>query len=227
MSDERMPSRIASVFFTVRANGAWRPTTQAPEHSDPATATRHHLRQAIARVLSRHSVLHLEAAQDAANTALLQSLRPTAGLEVTGTVALRVSAADRDLAQEHAQRQQAFDLEREEELRRLAHLQSVLADPDLRRVWWIDRYPDRHSELVTLRTALEDMPRPYEITAHDSGGAISRFTEQFLTTLHTPQQREVFLEALIKSLQTLGHQELTTMATHWQTSPNEGGSAPE
>ncbi|QIY59440.1 hypothetical protein HEP86_39640 [Streptomyces sp. RPA4-5] len=224
---ERMPSHIASVFFTVRVKGAWRPTHDgALDHQEPATLARHHLRQNITRVLCQHSVLHLAAAQDAANTALMRWLRPVAGLEITGAVALTASTSDRDLAEENARRQQTADLEHEDELRRLAHLQRVLADPDLRRVWWIAQYPDRHQELRPLATALKDLPLPHETTDDDIRGEIRRFTDRLLTALHTPQQREVFLKALTQTLHTLGHHDLTAMAApHWQTH-SEPGSTP-
>ncbi|MEV0374673.1 hypothetical protein AB0I10_33645 [Streptomyces sp. NPDC050636] len=223
---ERMPSHIASVYFTVRVNGAWRPThDEALDHQEPAALARHHLRQNIARVLCRHSVLHLAAAQDAANTALMRWLRPAAGLEVTGAVALTASAHDRDLAEENARRQQTADLEHEDELRRLAHLQRVLADPDLRRVWWIAQYPDRHSDLEDLATNLEGLPLPQESPDDDIRGDIRRFTDRLYAALHTPQQREVFLKALTQTLHTLGHHDLTAMAAHWQTH-SEPGSTP-
>ncbi|MET8012869.1 hypothetical protein ABZU86_13515 [Streptomyces sp. NPDC005271] len=226
MSGERMPSHIASVFFTVSVDGAWRPTPeQALDHSEPGAIAGHHLRQHLAPVLRRHSVLNPAAARDAANTALARWLPAVAGLEISGSVQLTVSARDRELAQEHMRRQQAADLEQEDEMRHLAHLQRVLADPDLRRVWWIAQYPDRHEDLTRLADALKDLPLPQE--ARDDGirGDIRRFTDRLLTTLHTPEQREVLLQALTQALHTLGHHDLKTTATHWQAD-NTPGSPP-
>jgi hypothetical protein len=226
MSDERMPSHIPTVFFTVHIDGAWRPKADEPlSHNDPAAVARHHLRKNVARVLSQRSVLHLAAAQDAANTALMQWLRPTAGLEVTGSAQLTIPARDRDLAEEHARRQQAADLEHEDELRRLVHLQRVLADPHLRRVWWLAHYPDRSSELSKVAEELADLPLPHEPENDDMRDDISRFTDRLITALHTPQQRELFLRALTQTLHILGHHDLKATAAHWQTQ-SDPGSAP-
>ncbi|MEW1926768.1 hypothetical protein [Streptomyces sp. NPDC088360] len=228
INSEQMPSHITSVCFTVRINGMWRPADDdAPEHHDPAAVARHHLRQTTAGVLRQRSVLSLAAAQDAANTALMRWFRPTTGLEVTGAVEITVFPPNRDLAAEHARRQQRADLEHEDELRHLTHLQAVLADPDLRRVWWIAQYPDRHSELGDLTKALKDLPLPHEATEDDARSGIKRFTDQLLTTLHTPQQREILLKALTQTLRALGHHELSNSAAHWQTPPNTPGSTPE
>lgn len=221
-----MPSHIASVFFTVRIDGAWRPTPeQALDHHDPGALAGHQLRQHLAPVLRRHSVLDPAAARDAANTALARWLPATAGLEITGSVQLTVSAPGHALAEEHARRQQAADLEHEDEMRRLAHLQRVLADPDLRRVWWIAQYPDRHQDLTPLKEALNGLPLPHETTDDGIRSDIRRFTDRLLTTLHTPQQREVFLQALTQVLHTLGHHGLKSTATHWQAD-NAPGSPP-
>ncbi|MEU9117270.1 hypothetical protein AB0D04_37355 [Streptomyces sp. NPDC048483] len=220
---ERMPSHIASVFFTVHVNGAWRPTPeQAHDHHDPSALAGHHLRQYLAPLLRRHSVLDPVAARDTANTALAHWLPAPAGLEVTGAVQLAVSARARDLAEEHARRQQAADLAHEDEVRHLTHLQRVLADPDLRQVWWIAQYPDRYQELTPLATALKDLPLPHETTDDDIRGEIRRFTDRLLTALHTPEQREVFLQALTQALHTLGHHDLKTTATHWQAAKAPG-----
>jgi hypothetical protein len=194
------------VFFTARIDGAWRPAPgqAAPDYHDPDALAGHHLR--------RHSVLDPAAARDAANTALARWLPATDRLEVTGSVQLTVSARDCDLAEEHSRRQQATDLEHEDGMRRLAHLQRVLADPDLRQVWWIAQYPDRHEDLTSLEQALRDLPPPHETTDDGIRGDVRRFADRLLTTLHTPQQREVFLQAL----HTLGHHDLKTTAAHWQ-----------
>ncbi|MGW7359970.1 hypothetical protein ACWGI0_25900 [Streptomyces sp. NPDC054802] len=221
-----MPSHIASVCFTARIDGAWRPAPgQAPDHHDPAALAGHHLRQRLAPVLRRHSVHAPAAARDAANAALARWLPATDGLEVTGSVQLTVSARDRDLAEEHARRQQVTDLENEDAMRRLAHLQRVLADPDLRRVWWIAQYPDRHEDLTSLEQALKDLPLPHETTDDGIRGDVRRFADRLLTTLRTPQQREVFLQALTQALHTLGHHDLKITAAHWQAD-NAPGSPP-
>ena len=59
----------------------------------------------------------------------------------------------------------------------------------------------------------------------DLRGDIRRFTDQLVTALHTPQQREVFLQALVQSLRTLGQNNLATTAARWH-SPHEPGSTP-
>lgn len=226
LNDERMASRIGSVYFTVRITGSWRRTDPGPvDHDDPAVLARDHLRRRTAEVLCRHSVADLVAAQDAVNSALARWSRPVPGLEVAGAAELDVTATDRGLAEEHARRQQAVDLEHGEEMHRLTHLQRVLADPDLRRVWWVARFPERFNELEGLKTALEGLPLPQEPQDDDLRGDIRRFTDQLVTALHTPQQREVFLQALVQSLQTLGQHNLATTAALWH-SPHDPGSTP-
>ncbi|WP_225839577.1 hypothetical protein [Streptomyces sp. NK08204] len=73
-----------------------------------------------------------------------------ARVEVAGAVELDVASEGR-LAEEHARRQQAADLEHNVKLHRLMQLQRVLADPNLRRVWWIARFPDRFNDLEDQR----------------------------------------------------------------------------
>ncbi|WSQ15102.1 hypothetical protein OG604_49515 [Streptomyces sp. NBC_01231] len=215
-----MSSHLASVLFAVRIDGAWRWThTDPPDHHDLEAVARDHLRQQAARVLRRHSVLNLAAAQDAANSALGKWSCPFPGLEAIGGVHLNVPVRDRGLAEDHARRQQAADLAHEEELHRLAHLQHILADPNLRRVWWIAQFPDRFNDLGSLATVLQGLPSPHE--AEDDGirSDIRRFADQLVTDLHTPQQREVFLTALIQTLHALGHHELKNSAAHFHSPP--------
>ncbi|MFK0136690.1 hypothetical protein [Streptomyces murinus] len=226
LSGERMASRISSVFFTVRITGSWQWTLPGPTgRDDLVVLAREYLRRQAAGVLCGHSVLDLAAAQDAANSTLMQWRRPASGLEVAGTAELDVAAADRSLAEEHARRQQAADLEHGEELHRLTQLQRVLADPDLRRMWWIARFPDRFDDLKPLAQALEGLPAPQE--AQDDGlrGDIRRFTDELVTALHTPQQRQVFVQALVQTLTALGHHDLTTAAV-LRHRPHDPGSTP-
>ncbi|MGW6890348.1 hypothetical protein [Streptomyces chartreusis] len=213
-----MASNLAGVLFSVRIDGAWRWTgTGPPSHHDPAAVARDHLRRQSARVLRRHSVLDLPAAQDAANTVLSTWRCPLEGLQAAGTVQLDVADHDRGLAEEHARHQQTMDLAHETELHRLTHLQAILADQDLRRVWWIARFPDRFSECDALAEVLRDLPPSREAEADGIRQDIRRFTDRLLTDLHSPQQREVFLTALIQTLHALGHDELKTAATHFQS----------
>lgn len=219
-----MASHLTSVHFTVRAVGEWHAADgRPPDVQQPATAARDHLRRRIADVLQHRSVLHLAAAEDATNT-VVGCWKTDAGLQTRGRVHLAVPTEDRSLAEELLRRRQAADLDHEAQLYRLTRLQHLLADPDLRRVWWIDRFPEQHGELSGLITVLHDLPVPQE--AEDDGirGDIRRFTERLITDLHTPQQREIFLHALIQALKTLGHHDLTNAATHWQTA-SETGSA--
>jgi hypothetical protein len=226
MNDERMASCITSVFFTVRVDGAWRWTHADPaDHHDPAVLARHHLRQQATRLLCQYSVLDLGAAQDAANTALMRWSHPIPGLEVAGSVQLTATARDRDLAAEHARRQRSLDLEHELQMRRLAHLQRVLADPDLKRVWWIAEFPDRLSELKELTDALEGLPLPHDPAQDDLRGDIRHFTNRFITALHTPQQREIFLQALTQTLHALGHHDLKDTAARWQQRDDPGSTS--
>ncbi|MEV7863725.1 hypothetical protein AB0O86_34275 [Streptomyces hirsutus] len=223
MRGEQMVSHLTGVLFSVRIDGAWRWThTDPPTHHDPAAAARNHLRRQAARILRRHSVLNLPAAQDSVNTVLSKWSCPLAGLEAGGTAHLDVSAHDRGLAEEHSRRQQATDLAHEAELHRLTQLQQILADRDLRRVWWIAQFPDRFAECDALADALQGLSSPHEAEEDGIRDDIRRFTDKLLTDLHTPQQREVFLTALIRTLHALGHDELKTAATHFQSQPATG-----
>jgi hypothetical protein len=129
------------------------------------------------------------------------------------------------LAEEHARRQQTAVLDHEEELQRLAHLQHLLSDPDLRRVWWIARFPDRFEDLTALADALKGLPSPHVVGEGDVRSNIRRFTEQLITDLHTPQQREFFLTALIQTLSALGHDELAHDATDFRRPPQTGSTS--
>ncbi|MEH0580024.1 hypothetical protein QBA54_37295 [Streptomyces sp. B21-108] len=225
LSGERMASHISSVCFTIRITGSWQWTHPGDTGGgDLAVSAREHLRRQAAGILCRHSVLDLAAAHDATNS-LLQRGYPMPGLEVSGTAELSVTAADRALAEEHARRQQAADLEHGEELHRLAQLQRVLADPDLRRVWWMAQFPDRFKDLDNLAQALKGLPAPQEAQDDDLRGDIRRFTDDLVTTLHTPQQREVFVQALVQTLTALGHQRLATDAV-LRHRPHDPGSTP-
>jgi hypothetical protein len=225
LTGERMPSHLVSVFFTARIEGTWRCTgITASDHQASAALARDHLRRTVARAVRPYSVLDMAAAQDAANAALEHWSR-VSELEAAGAVELQVTAHDRGLAEEHARRQQAADLDHEEELYRLAQLQRVLADPDLRRVWWITRYPDRFNDINGLKTALEGLPQPHEPADDDLRGDIKRFTDRLLTDLHTPEQREIFLQALVQTLNVLGQHDLKKTAAQWLT-PEGPGSQP-
>lgn len=218
-----MASHISSVFFTVRITGRWRWTSPGDTgRGDLAALTRAHLRRQAAGILCRHSVLALAAAHDATNS-LLHRGYPMPGLEVSGTTEPSVTAADRALAEEHARRQQAAGLEHAEELHRLTQLQRVLADPGLRRVWWMAQFPDRFNDLDKLAQALKGLPAPQELQDDDLRGGIRRFTDGLVTTLHTQQQREAFVQTLVQTLTALGHQRLATAAV-LRHRPHDPGS---
>ncbi|PAK27698.1 hypothetical protein CJD44_02735 [Streptomyces sp. alain-838] len=223
---ERMASRISSVFFTVGISGSWRHTGAAPSpHHDPAALARDHLRRQAAQALRKYCVLDAAAAQDAANAALAQPPQESP-LEITGNVRLEVTDLDRGLAEEHARRKSAADLDHEEETYRLAHLQRILADADLRRVWWITRFPDRFTDLEGFKTALDGLPPSTEPAEDDLRGDIRSFTDRLVTALHTPEQREVFLHALVQTLTIVGHHNLASDAARWRTA-HDPGSPPE
>ncbi|MGW4759412.1 hypothetical protein [Streptomyces chartreusis] len=222
---ERMASSLSGALFTVRINGAWRWTRTGPlDHHNPAAVARDHLRRQTAGVLRRHSVLNLSAALDAANAVAGTWSHPADGLETAGAVHVDVAAHDRGLAEEHARRQQTTTMAQEAELQRLAHLQHILAHPDLLRVWWIAQFPERFNELTALASALQGLPPPHEAEEDDIRADIRRFTDHLVTDLHTPQQREVFLTALIQTLHALGHTELAKAATPFQSPPATGSA---
>ncbi|WP_318218766.1 hypothetical protein [Streptomyces sp. SCL15-6] len=222
LNGERMASHITSVFFTARIHGWWRRAgITSPPHQDPAALAGDYLRRQTAQAVRQYSVLDAAAAQDAANAALTQ-WRSVAALEVAGNVHLEVTDIDRSLAKEHALRQQAADLDHEEEMYRLAQLQRILADADLRRVWWISRFPDRFNDLEGLKTALEGLSPSNEPADDDLRGDIRNFTDRLVRAMHTPEQREVFLHALVQTLNVFGRHELATDADHWRATHDPG-----
>lgn len=222
---ERLASRIPSVFFTANVSGSWRHVGAVTPHQDPAALARDHLRRQAAQAVREYSVLDAAAAQDAANAALAQPPRGCP-LGITGSVHLEVTDLDRGLAEEHARRKQTADLDHEEETYRLAHLQRILADEDLRRVWWIARFPDRFTDLERIKTALDGLPSRTEPADDDLRGDIKTFTDRLVTALHTPEQREVFLHALVQTLTIVGHHNLASDAARWCTA-HDPGSPPE
>ncbi|MFL9684757.1 hypothetical protein [Streptomyces sp. KL110A] len=228
LHDERMASRLKAVPFTVHIDGAWSwSQPDPPELQDPAATARDHLRRHTAKLLRQHSVLDSAAAHDAVNAALGQWSYATPALKCIGRARLETAPHDRELAERHARRQQDLSLAHEEELDRLAYLQQILANPDLRRVWWIAQFPDRFNDLGGLATALQDLPLPHNETESDGiRSDILRFTDQLVTDLHTPQQRELFLRVLTQTLQTLGHHSLQGTASRWRTPPETESTPP-
>ncbi|MFD4698294.1 hypothetical protein [Streptomyces niveus] len=215
------------MFFTVRINGTWRlPEDETPQHHDPAVLARHQAREHARRTLARYSVLDIPAAQDAVNAVIARWHDPDTGLDMYGAAQLVVGERERALAEEHLRTEQTGDLERQETRRRLIFLQRILSDPDLRLVWWIDRYPDRLGELTELEVTLGDL-KPPRGPSHDAlRDEIVRFVDQLLSDIRTPQQREVFLRALTQTLEALGSTELKAAAAQWlPANPPDHGSA--
>ncbi|MFE2644605.1 hypothetical protein ACFXDO_18840 [Streptomyces nigra] len=66
------------------------------------------------------------------------------------------------------------------------------------------QFPDRFNDLDDLAQALKGLPAPQAAQDNDLRGDIRRFTDDLVTTLHTPQ-REVFVQALVQTLTALGH----------------------
>ncbi|BBA98478.1 hypothetical protein RVR_4668 [Actinacidiphila reveromycinica] len=225
LHDERLPSRVPSIFFTVHIDGAWYVETErAHQYRDPVVLARHRLREHARRTLSRYTVLETPAAQDVLNQAIARPLNPGAGLTAYGVASLTVADSDRNLAEEHQHRQQQGDLERQDVFRRLAFLQRILSDPGLRTVWWIDRYPERIGDLKNLATAVSDVKAPHDSDHDTLRDEIVRFVDQLLADIRTPQQHEVFLRALTSTLQALGSTELQRTAAHWlPTGPTDPG----
>ncbi|MBR8642147.1 hypothetical protein KEF29_29560 [Streptomyces tuirus] len=211
-----MPSRVPTLHFTVRIGATWDPRGDGPpEHHDPPSLVRHLLREHTARILQRYSVLDLPAAQDAVNATIDRPWSPEPWLVIRGHAGLTASEADQQLAEEHLRRAQSGDLDREETHRRVTFLQSVLADSDRRRVWWIDQYPDRLSELDHLVKAVADLKPPRDSSRDGLHAEVAWFVDQLLTDLHTQHQREIFLRALTQTLRTLGSTDLQNTAARW------------
>ncbi|MEU8686877.1 hypothetical protein [Streptomyces sp. NPDC048665] len=187
----------------------------APRHRSPAALTRHHLREQARQTLSHYDVLDAPAAEDALNVALTQPHDLPEGLTVHGTAHLSVTSRDQKLAEEHLDTEQRGDIDRQESRRRISHLQRILADPDLHRVWWIDQYPKRLADLPLLTTAVKDLKAPHD-PSHDAlREEVARFVDQLLGDIRTPHQREIFLRALTQTLQVLGSTELQTASAQW------------
>ncbi|MEU8706031.1 hypothetical protein [Streptomyces sp. NPDC048565] len=227
--DERLPSRVPSVFFTVCIDGSWQLAETGPrDRRDPAVLARHRLRERTRRALTRHTVLELGAAQDAVNLAIAYPPDPVHdALTVRGTASLTVTGPDLALAEEHLRREQQGDLDRGDEHRRLVFRQRILADPDLRPVWWIDRYPERINDLNQLNTAVQGLKPPRSLEHHALRDEIVRFIDQLLMDIRTPHQREIFLRALTQTLQALGSTELHQTAAAWlPTTRTDSGDDP-
>ncbi|MFD5099836.1 hypothetical protein [Streptomyces albidochromogenes] len=97
-------------------------------------------------------------------------------------------------------------------LRRLTHLQRVLAHPDLRRVWWLDQFPDRYNQHPDPIDESRGLPAPRQPGDDGMRRDFKHFTNQFLTALHTPQQPELFLSLLSQTLHILGQHDLKSTA---------------
>lgn len=214
--DELISSCISSINFTVKIDGEWNLHEDVPlDHHDPDALCRHYIREQVSHILLRYSVLDVNAAQDAVNVFIARPFRPMLGVTANGSVQLAVRRRDRMLALDHLRTEQRGDVERQEIRRRLVFMQGILSDPDLSRVWWVDRYPDRLSDLETLEKHTGDLRPPFDAIRDDLRAEVSRFVDQLLADIHTPQQREIFLRALTQTLQNLGSPELQKTASHW------------
>lgn len=214
---ERLPSRVPSVFFTVHINGSWcvEGADSEEPYGDPAVRARSQLRERAAQTLTRYTVLERAAAQDAVNQAIARPLNPTTGFIAHGIAELFVHDRDQSLALEYLRREQESDLQRHDAYRHLVFLQRILADPDLRRVWWIDQHPDRIGDLPALKTALGDLRPPHDSDRDTLRDEIGRFIDQLLDDFRSPQQLEVLLRAFTQTLRTLGSSDLQKTAASW------------
>ncbi|MFG3430371.1 hypothetical protein [Streptomyces californicus] len=229
LSDEHLPSRIPTLRFTISVNGTWTLANHTPlEHHAPNTIARNHIREHAARILRRHTILAIPAAQDAVNAVIGRRLSPQPGLTVSGTAALTVSDTDHALAQEHLRHAQRGDLEREEIRRRITFLRNVLSDPAQLTVWWIDQYPERLTELAQVQEAVRAVTPSHDSEQATVEDEVAWFVDQLLAEMRTPQQREVFLRALTQTLHALGSTGLQNAAARWLPSsrPDPGADTP-
>ncbi|MGA5874185.1 hypothetical protein [Streptomyces cinereoruber] len=188
-------------------NGSWCVEGADGEdpYGDPAVRARSRLRERAAQTLTRYTMLEGAAAQDAVNQAIARPLNPTTGFVAHGVAELFVDDRGRSLALEHLRREQEGDLQRHDAYRHLVFLQRILADPGLRRVWWIDQHPDRLGDLPDLKTALGDLRPPHDSDRDTLRDEIGRFVDQLLDDFRSLQQREVLLRAFTQTLRTLGN----------------------
>ncbi|TFV33203.1 hypothetical protein E4K10_30505 [Streptomyces sp. T1317-0309] len=227
IADERLPSRVSSVFFSVCITGTWSLQGDAlSQRRDPAAVARHHLREQTRHTLTHYDVLDAMAAEDAVNVAITPQLELPEGLTVQCTAELAVTNRDRSLAEEHLRTEQRGDLERQETRRRITFLQRILADSDLRPVWWIDQYPERLKDFAQLEAAVKGLKAPHDDSHDVLRDEVLRFADQLLADIRTPQQREVFLRALTQTLQTLGSTKLQAVSAQWldAVAPHNGST---
>ncbi len=213
-----MSSSLGSACFVVSISGQWRSVAEAASSPpDPAAVARADLRSRAAALLNRHTVLRRAAAQDALNADLGQWLRPAPGVEAAGRATLTVSRRDRRLAEEHARRLRQLDLDHAAQLHELRHLQHILADADLRQVWWLSQFPHSHGELQALTNALSHLARPGQ--EGEDHVALRQFADRLISVLDAPEQRQLFLRAITQTFQALGHTELAQATSDWQERP--------
>ncbi|GAB3124268.1 hypothetical protein GCM10027160_45500 [Streptomyces calidiresistens] len=215
----RLRAGEPGAFFTVHLAGEVRRPPDgepadpgAPDHTGSA---RRRLRERVERILAGRSALDPLGARDAANDGICAWFAPAPGPEVCGSVRLRVRRRDRRAAEEHHRFLAAVEREGAEVALRLDLLRDVLADPDRRTAWWIERHPDRLGDLEDLHGATGSL-RPRRVADRDPlHEEVARFVDHLLTDLRTPPQREVFLRALTTALHTLGSEDLRAVAGRW------------
>ncbi|MCE7081821.1 hypothetical protein [Streptomyces sp. ST2-7A] len=217
----RLPAREPGAFFTVRLVGeVRRPPEGEPHHPGPPDqlgSARRRLRERVERILAGCSALDPLGARDAANDGICAWFAPVPGPEVCGSVRLRVRRRDRRAAEEHHRFLAGVEREGAEAALRLDLLRDILADPDRRTAWWIDRHPDRLDDLSNLHAAAGPL-RPRRAVDRDPlHEEVARFVDHLLADLRTPPQREIFLRALTTALHTLGSDELRAGAEKWRS----------
>ncbi|SFD58590.1 hypothetical protein [Streptomyces aidingensis] len=232
LAREQLPSRVPGLPFTVRVRGAWRPSGggSGPD-GDPATVARHHLREQVRRILAGCCVLEPAAAQDAVNAVLMSWQGPAGGVEYHGRARLAVTRPVRARARRLLLREQAGHLERQETGRHHAMVQELLADPDGRLPYLIDRHPDRLDKLSVLLPLLEGIRPPRAGRPADPAREEAvRLLDRILDDFRTPPQREVLLHALVRALTAVGAEELADRSArlsaragpHARTAPTAG-----
>ncbi|MQS09445.1 hypothetical protein, partial [Streptomyces alkaliphilus] len=233
----RLRAGEPGAFFTVHLAGEVRRCPEGRSGADGSPdrvgSARRRLRERVERILAERSALDPLGARDAANDGICAWFAPAPGPEVCGSVRLRVGRGDRRTAEEHHRFLARVERAGAETALRLDLLRDVLADPDRRTAWWIERHPDRLAELETLHGVTGAL-RPSRAAARDPlHEEVTRFVDHLLTDLRTPSQREVFLRALTAAPHTLGSDDLRAVAGRWKPAGSpvggqgeDGGPAP-
>lgn len=213
-------SSVPGLHFTLRLDGFWRPYDgDIPDHLALAALARHHLRERACAVLQRYTLDDTAAARDAVNTKIGRWTDPGIGIELRGIASLSLTRAERRAVRRWRRERDAVDLAHHQQLYEITRLRGILTDPQLRTVWLLDRHPDKPGLLDRFADPSVLTPaRSLETSQEELRVAVTRFVDDLLEAVRTPEQKEVFLKVLLRALQEFGTPDLHARALRWQQS---------